>query len=65
MLNCFSWLQMGDPLVEVTEENRDASQAAKAKAIEAISEGSDCVSNCLYISGLGEYKIRGMQYLTL
>lgn len=30
---------MGDPSIEVTEENRDASQTAKAKAIEAISEG--------------------------
>lgn len=34
---CF--LQMGDPSVEVTEENREASQEAKAKAMEAISEG--------------------------
>lgn len=32
-------LQMGDPTVEVTEENRDASQEAKAQAMEAISEG--------------------------
>ena len=31
--------QMGDPSVEVTEESRDASQSAKAKAMEAISEG--------------------------
>ncbi|XVF10773.1 hypothetical protein REPUB_Repub07fG0211900 [Reevesia pubescens] len=31
--------KMGDPSVEVTDENRDASQAAKAKAMEAISEG--------------------------
>lgn len=30
---------MGDPLVEVTEEKREASQEAKAKAMEAISEG--------------------------
>ncbi|KAH7514109.1 FAM10 family protein At4g22670 [Ziziphus jujuba] len=30
--------KMGDPSIEVTEENRDASQTAKAKAIEAISE---------------------------
>lgn len=30
---------MGDPTVEVTEENRDASQEAKAQAMEAISEG--------------------------
>jgi suppressor of tumorigenicity protein 13 len=33
------YLQMGDPSVEVTEESRDAAQAAKAKAVEAISEG--------------------------
>lgn len=30
--------------MEVTDENRDASQAAKAMAVEAISEGSPCVS---------------------
>lgn len=32
--------QMGDPSVEVTEESREASQLAKAKAMEAISEGN-------------------------
>nr|XP_011463751.1 PREDICTED: FAM10 family protein At4g22670 isoform X4 [Fragaria vesca subsp. vesca] len=32
--------KMGDASVEVTEENRDASQAAKGKAMEAISEGN-------------------------
>lgn len=32
-------LQMGDSSIEVTDENRDASQEAKAKAMEAISEG--------------------------
>lgn len=32
--------QMGDPSVEVTEENRDASQMAKIKAMDAISEGN-------------------------
>lgn len=31
--------KMGDPTVEVTDENRDASQEAKAQAMEAISEG--------------------------
>lgn len=31
--------QMGNASVEVTEENRDASQTAKGKAMEAISEG--------------------------
>jgi suppressor of tumorigenicity protein 13 len=30
---------MGDSSVEVTEENREASQEAKGKAMEAISEG--------------------------
>jgi len=30
---------MGDPSVEVTEECRDASQEAKAKAMEALSQG--------------------------
>lgn len=32
---------MGDPSLEVTEENREASQEAKAQAMEALSEGSD------------------------
>ncbi|KAL9260761.1 TPR repeat-containing thioredoxin TDX-like protein [Drosera capensis] len=31
--------KMGDPSVEVTDENREAAQEAKAKAMEAISEG--------------------------
>ncbi|XP_019160548.1 PREDICTED: FAM10 family protein At4g22670 isoform X2 [Ipomoea nil] len=31
--------QMGDSSVEVTEENRDSSQEAKAQAMEALSEG--------------------------
>ncbi|EOY24457.1 hypothetical protein QUC31_008754 [Theobroma cacao] len=31
--------KMGDPSVEVTDENRDAAQSAKAKAMDAISEG--------------------------
>ncbi|XP_020584111.1 TPR repeat-containing thioredoxin TDX isoform X2 [Phalaenopsis equestris] len=31
--------KMGDPSVEVTEENRDAAQISKAKAVDAISEG--------------------------
>lgn len=30
---------MGDPSTEVTEESRDASQEAKGKAMEAISDG--------------------------
>lgn len=33
------YLQMGDSSVEVSEESRDAAQTAKAKAMEAISEG--------------------------
>lgn len=32
-------LQMGDASVEVSDENREASQTAKSKAVEAISEG--------------------------
>ncbi|XP_027334179.1 FAM10 family protein At4g22670 isoform X2 [Abrus precatorius] len=32
--------KMGDPSVEVTDENREASQMAKVKAMEAISEGN-------------------------
>ncbi|KAL9271528.1 FAM10 family protein-like protein, partial [Drosera capensis] len=31
--------KMGDPSFEVTDENREAAQEAKAKAMEAISEG--------------------------
>lgn len=31
---------MGDPSIDVTEENRDASQEAKSKAMEAMSEGA-------------------------
>ena len=34
------WVQMGDPTVEVSEEDRDASQMAKGQAMEAISEGN-------------------------
>lgn len=34
---------MGDPSVEVTEENRDAAQTAKSKALDAISEGMTSV----------------------
>ena len=41
---------MGDPSVEVTDENRDASQSAKAKAMEAISEGSD--NDCNVFDGI-------------
>ncbi|KAL6280125.1 hypothetical protein ACE6H2_017006 [Prunus campanulata] len=32
--------KMGDASVEVSDENREASQAAKSKAVEAISEGN-------------------------
>uniref|UniRef100_F6HHR8 Hsp70-interacting protein N-terminal domain-containing protein n=1 Tax=Vitis vinifera TaxID=29760 RepID=F6HHR8_VITVI len=32
--------KMGDPTVEVSEEDRDASQMAKGQAMEAISEGN-------------------------
>jgi suppressor of tumorigenicity protein 13 len=31
---------MGDPAVEVTEEKRYAAQTEKAKAMDAISEGT-------------------------
>ncbi|KAK9091488.1 hypothetical protein Sjap_024665 [Stephania japonica] len=31
--------KMGDPAVEITEENQEAAQMAKAKAMDAISEG--------------------------
>lgn len=33
-------LQMGDPSTEVTEENQEAAQVSKAKAIEAIAAGN-------------------------
>jgi len=32
--------QMGDSSIEVTDESRESSQLAKAKAMEAISEGN-------------------------
>lgn len=31
---------MGDPTAEVTDENRDAAQSEKSKAMGAISEGN-------------------------
>ena len=40
---------MGDASVEVTEESRDASQTAKAKAIEAISEGIESGKHIIHI----------------
>lgn len=40
---------MGDPSLEVTDENRDASQEAKAKAMEAISEGIMHFKWCFYL----------------
>lgn len=41
---------MGDPAVEVTEEDRDASQEAKAKGTEALSEGISLLFiMCLYV----------------
>jgi hypothetical protein len=40
---------MGDPSVEVTEESRDASQEAKAKAMDAISEGIIMYKLCLWV----------------
>lgn len=39
MIDCFK-LQMGDSSVEVTDENREASQEVKTIAVEAISEGT-------------------------
>jgi suppressor of tumorigenicity protein 13 len=30
---------MGNPSVEVTEENQEAAQIAKSKAMDAVSEG--------------------------
>lgn len=40
---------MGDPSAEVTEESRDASQAAKGQALEAISEGLQVLTLCLCV----------------
>lgn len=39
---------MGDPSVEVTEENRDSSQEAKAQAMEALSEGVIACTHMLH-----------------
>ncbi|PKU68669.1 TPR repeat-containing thioredoxin TDX [Dendrobium catenatum] len=66
--------KMGDPSVEVTEENRDAAQMSKAKAVDAISEGKfeDAIdyiteaitlnptSAILYATRAKGYKSRGM-----
>lgn len=49
---------MGDSSVEVTDENREASQEAKGKAMEAISEGmlvyvygiTCCLRNSSFVS---------------
>ncbi|GFZ01926.1 HSP70-interacting protein 1 [Actinidia rufa] len=39
--------KMGDPSIEVSEENHDASQEDKSQAMEAISEGKleDAIEN--------------------
>lgn len=34
---------MGDPSAEITEEQRDAAQLAKSKAVDAMSQGK-CLS---------------------
>ncbi|KAF3646084.1 putative TPR repeat-containing thioredoxin TDX-like isoform X2 [Capsicum annuum] len=39
--------QMGDSSSEVTDENRDAAQISKAKALDAISEGTLVFSFCV------------------
>lgn len=50
---CFLLWQMGDPSIEVTEENRDASQEAKGKAMEAMSEGTHVFPHpSFFFSGL-------------
>lgn len=38
---------MGDSSSEVTDENRDAAQISKAKALDAISEGTLVFSFCV------------------
>lgn len=43
---------MGDPSIEVTEENRDAAQISKSQAMDSISEGKLSVSCCSNISDL-------------
>ena len=43
----FLLLQMGDPSIEVNEENRDAAQEAKRKAMEAVCEGILLLVLCL------------------
>lgn len=37
--------QMGDLLIEVTDENRDLAQTLKSKAIDAISQGMFFIVN--------------------
>ncbi|KAG5536273.1 hypothetical protein RHGRI_023899 [Rhododendron griersonianum] len=45
-------LQMGDPSIEVTEENRDAAQISKSQAMDSISGGKLSVSCCSNIADL-------------
>lgn len=40
MMNFHCGMLDGDSSVEFTDENREASQESKAKAMEAISEGT-------------------------
>lgn len=48
---------MGDPSIEVTEENIDAAQISKSKAVDAISEGmSSVLLGLIYLF----YRIAGL-----
>lgn len=41
---------MGDPSAQVTEDQRDAAQLAKSKALDALSQGNNAFSLSLYFS---------------
>lgn len=57
------WLQMGDPSIDVTEENQDAAQILKSKAMEAISEGTllVCCDLCILLLYCAVYRRRKNQ----
>jgi len=61
---------MGDPSVEVTEEQMDAAQLAKSKAVDAISQGKaihDYLHSTLSLSlsFKSQFKLLGLSFKLL
>lgn len=54
---------MGDPTIEVTDENRDAAQEAKIKAMEAISEGKLAFFSLLIYLALFQLSLVVLMYV--